>query len=212
MIPSLLLLMAAAAPSPEPGFVPLFDGKTLDGWYFVERKGDSYRVEDGKLVCPAGSTGNLYTKKEYSNFVLRFEFLIGPDANSGIAIRAPGGSGRASMEGLEIQIIDHQGPLYGKRIPPLRPEQLHGAVYDLIPARTGYLKVGEWNRQEITAGGRRIRVVLNGVILLDTSLDIIREPEVLEKHPGLRRTTGHIGLLGHTSRLEFRNLWIKELP
>jgi hypothetical protein len=80
----------------------------------------------------------------------------------------------------------------------------------VIPARTGYLKpVGEWNTEEISANGRHIRVTLNGVIITDADLDTVREPDVLAKHPGLARRSGHIGFLGHGSRVEFRNIRIK---
>jgi hypothetical protein len=83
----------------------------------------------------------------------------------------------------------------------------------VIPARTGYRKPpGQWNDEEITADGRRITVKLNGVIILDASLDIVREPQVLQKHPGLARASGHIGFLGHGSRVEFRNIRVKILP
>jgi hypothetical protein len=88
----------------------------------------------------------------------------------------------------------------------------HGSVYDLIPARTGFRRpVGEWNEEEITANGRRIAVILNGVIILDADLDMVREPKVLEKHTGVARSSGHIGFLGHGSHVEFRNIRIKEL-
>lgn len=86
-------------------------------------------------------------------------------------------------------------------------------MYDVIPARTGFLRsAGQWNQEEITANGRRITVKLNGVIILDNSLDIVQEPEVLKRHPGLARTTGHIGFLGHGTRVQFRNIRIKGLP
>ena len=62
------------------------------------------------------------------------------------------------------------------------------------------------------ADGRRIRVTLNGVIILDANLDIVQEPEVLKKHPGLTRSSGHIGFLGHGTRVEFRNIRLRELP
>jgi hypothetical protein len=81
------------------------------------------------------------------------------------------------------------------------------------PARTGFLKkLGEWNEEEIRADGRRITVRLNGVLILDANLDAIQEPEVLKKHPGLQRKSGHIAILGHESRVEFRNLQIAVLP
>src|SRR5579864_2602816 len=73
----------------ESGFVSLFDGKTLNGWKLVGGHGPGYVPQDGKIVCPADGGGNLFTEKEYGNFVFRFEFLLTPAANNGIGIRAP---------------------------------------------------------------------------------------------------------------------------
>ena len=205
----LLLFTSLAFAADEPGFKPLFDGKTLTGWKLVNGHGPGYVPTEGRIVCPAEGGGNLFTEKEYANFVFRFEFLLTPGANNGIGIRAPY-EGDAAYKGMEIQILDDSDAVYKGKI---RPEQYHGSVYDAIPARTGYRKpVGEWNEEEITVDGRRIKVVLNGVIILDASLDIVREPKVLEKHPGLTRTSGHIGFLGHGSHVEFRNIRVKELP
>lgn len=53
-------------------------------------------------------------------------------------------------------------------------------------------------------------MTVNGQVILDQDLDEITDPELLEKHPGLKRSEGHIGLLGHGSRVEFRNLRVKE--
>jgi hypothetical protein len=193
----------------EPGFTPLFDGKSLKGWILVGGRGPGYVVENGILVCPAEGGGNLFTEKEYSNFILRFEFRMEPGANNGVGIRAPL-QGDAAYQGMEIQILDDQHPKYKGWI---KPEQHHGSIYDVIPARTGFLKpAGEWNEEEIMADGRHIRVTLNGVIILDVNLDIVREPAVLKRHPGLLRTSGHIGFLGHGTRVEFRNIRLKELP
>jgi hypothetical protein len=193
----------------EPGFTLLFDGKSLKGWILVGGRGPGYVVENGILVCPAEGGGNLFTEKEYSNFILRFEFRMEPGGNNGVGIRAPL-QGDAAYQGMEIQILDDQHPKYKGWI---KPEQHHGSIYDVIPARTGFLKpAGEWNEEEIMADGRHIRVTLNGVIILDVNLDIVREPAVLKRHPGLLRTSGHIGFLGHGTRVEFRNIRIKELP
>ncbi len=193
----------------EEGFKPLFDGKTLDGWTLAGGRGRGYVVEDGNLVCPADGGGNLFTTRDYANFVFRFEFRMQPDGNNGVGIRAPL-SGRISAEGMEIQIIDSEGPKYGKM--RLRAEQLHGSLYDMIPARQGFLRpTGEWNEEEITADGRHLRITVNGVIVLDSNLDIVKEPQVLKKHPGVKRSTGRIGFLGHGTRVEFRNIRVKEL-
>ena len=204
----LSLLIAATLAAVEPGFVSLFDGKTLDGWTLVGKHGPGYVVENGILVCPAEGGGNLYTAREYSDFVFRFEFRMEPGGNSGVGIRSPL-EGDAAYVGMEIQILDDGHERYKGW---LKPEQHHGSVYGVIPARTGFLKkAGEWNEEEILVEGRRIRVTLNGVILLDTSLDIVREAEVLKEHPGLARKSGHVGFLGHDTRAEFRNIRIREL-
>jgi hypothetical protein len=166
-------------------------------------------VQDNRIVCPAEGGGNLFTEREFGNFVFRFEFMLTAAANNGIGIRAPY-EGDAAYQGMEIQILDDGDQIYKGKI---RPEQYHGSVYDVIPARTGYRNpLGEWNAEEIVANGRRIRVTLNGVIILDADLDIVKEPKVLARHPGLARLAGHIGFLGHGSHVEFRNIRVKELP
>jgi len=201
----LLFLLFAAA---EPGFAPLFDGKTLNGWHLENGKGPGYVVEQDRIVCPADGGGNLFTEREYANFILRFEFLLTEGANNGIGIRAPY-EGDAAYKGMEIQILDHDAPVYKGK---LRPAQFHGSIYDVVPAKTGFLKpTGQWNQEEIRAEGRQIVVTLNGHQLLNANLDDVKDPAVLAKHPGLARTTGHIGFLGHGTRVEFQNLRIKEL-
>jgi hypothetical protein len=205
-----LLLLAPLAAETEPGFVSLFDGKTLHGWQLYEKGGGrGYVVENGLLVCPADGGGNLYTTKEYANFVFRFEFRFEPGGNNGVGIRAPL-VGDAAYKGMEIQILDHDHERYKGR---LKPTQVHGSVYDVIPARTGALKpAGEWNWEEIVADGRQIKVTLNGQVIVDANLDSVTDPKVLERHPGLLRKSGFIGFLGHGTRVEFRNIRVKELP
>jgi len=205
------LTCISTAMAAEPGFVSLFDGKTLKGWTLVEKSGSGrgYVVENGALVCPADGGGNLLTDKEFANFIFRFEFKMEPAGNNGVGIRAPL-TGDVAYSGMEIQILDHDHERYKGR---LKPTQRHGSIYDVFPAEGEALKpAGEWNEEEIMADGRRIKVTLNGKVLVDANLDSITDPAVLKKHPGLARTSGHIGFLGHGTRVEFRNLRIKELP
>ncbi len=207
---SVLALSALAVAAGEEGFIPLFDGGTLNGWtLFEKRKGErGYIVEDGVLVCPADGGGNLLTDREFSDFIFRFEFRMEPGGNNGVGIRAPL-AGDIAYTGMEIQILDHDHARYRGW---LKPAQRHGSIYDVVPAKTGYLKpVGEWNEEEIVAQGRRIRVTLNGDVIVDADLSTITDPAVLKKHPGLQRTTGRVGFLGHGTRVEFRNIRIKPL-
>lgn len=193
----------------EPGFERLFDGETLKGWILRRGVGRGYVVENGVLVCPEDGGGNLFTEREYGDFIFRFEYKLSPGGNNGVGIRAPL-DGDAAYVGMEIQILDDQHEKYRGRI---RPEQYTGSIYDVIPARTRYQKpAGEWNEEEISASGRHIRVKLNGEIIIDANLDIVQDPVLLKKHPGLSRTSGHIGFLGHRTRVEFRNIRIRTLP
>ncbi len=187
------------------GFVPLFNGRNLDGWQVV--RGKPYVVEDGKLVCPASGGGVLYTTRQYSDFILRFEFKLSPGANNGVAIRAPL-KGDAAYAGLEIQILDDYSP----RFRHLRPDQYHGSLYGVVPAKRGALKrAGEWNYEEITVSGSHITVKLNGQVIVDADLSQVKDAKVLKRHPGLKRRKGYIGFVGHGTRVEFRNIEIKVL-
>lgn len=205
-----LMMFAGSLPAVEKGFVSLFDGKTLNGWTLLSKgTGTGYIVKDGAIVCPLDGGGNLLTEKEFSNFVLRFDFRMEPGGNNGIGIRAPL-AGDIAYSGMEIQVLDHFHEKYKGKI---KLTQYHGAVYDTIaPKVTDALKpAGQWNSEEIVADGRRIKVTLNGRLITDADLDSVTDPAILKKHPGLARTSGRVGFLGHKSLVEFRNIRIKEL-
>ncbi len=203
---ALVIVCSSSVCAAEDSFKPLFDGKTLHGWTLVRPKGPGYVVEKGLLVCPVDGGGNLFTEREFANFHFRFDFRTEPAGNNGVGIRAPL-EGDAAYQGMEIQILDSE--YKGE----LRPAQYHGSIYDVVPAKRGFLKkAGEWNHEEIIADGRHIQVNLNGTTIVDSNLDDIKDPEILKKHPGLSRVKGHIGFLGHGSRVEFKNIEVQELP
>src|SRR6266699_623216 len=125
---ALLLTLQIGFAADEVGFTSLFDGKTLKGWKLVGGHGPGYVVQNDRIVCPAEGGGNLFTEREFGNFVFRFEFVLTAAANNGIGIRAPY-EGDAAYQGMEIQILDDDAPRYRK----LRPAQYHGSIYDVIP-------------------------------------------------------------------------------
>lgn len=193
----------------ESGFTVLFDGTSLDSW--IGNK-EAYIIEDGTIaVRPGeGGGGNLYTKNEYEDFIFHFEFKLTEGANNGLGIRTPL-KGDAAYVGMELQILDNTADIYKD----LRCYQYHGSVYGVIPALRGYLKpIGEWNTQEVIAEGTRIKVILNGHIIVDGNIGLYIDNEKTidgRDHPGLGNKTGHIGFLGHGHELWFRNIAIKEL-
>lgn len=190
------------------GFEVLFDGTDLDKW--TGNKTD-YKIDNGTILVEPkeGNHGNLYTKDQYADFTFRFEFQLTPGANNGLGIRTPM-EGDAAYVGMELQILDNEAPVWKG----LQPYQYHGSVYGVIPAKRGFLKpAGEWNTQEVIAKGSKIKVILNGEIILDGDIAEASKNGTIDKreHPGLHNKTGHIGFLGHGSVLRFRNIRIKKL-
>jgi hypothetical protein len=191
----------------EKGFVSLFNGENLDGW--VGNK-SSYRAENGMIIIdPKGKGGgNLYTEKEYGDFNLRFEFQLTPGANNGLGIHTPL-EGDAAYVGKELQILDNTASKYDD----LEVYQFHGSVYGVIPAKKGFLKpVGKWNQQEVIVKHPKIKIVLNGEVILEGDyLEASKNGTLDHKdHPGLQRSQGHIGFLGHGDVVHFKNIRIKE--
>ena len=189
---------------PREEWVSLFNGKDLTGWV-----GDTtgYQVENGVIVCKPG--GNLYTADEFGDFHFKFEFKLTEGANNGLAIRAPL-KGDAAYMGMEIQILDNKNEYWEG----LEDYQYHGSIYGVIAADRGHLKpVGEWNKEEVIARGRKIKVKLNGVTILDDDISEAIANGTLDKkdHPGLRNKSGHIGFCGHGDVVYFRNLFIKKM-
>src|SRR5207237_8251698 len=110
----MLLTPALANAGEKDGFVPLFNGKTLDGWEVREFKNgdkDKWSVVDGVLTAKPGS-GWIGTTKMYGDFVLRLEWRIPVNGNSGVFLRVPDVKTKVSPSGLgmEIQVLDDDGP------------------------------------------------------------------------------------------------------
>ncbi|MBG6233916.1 HEAT repeat protein [Pedobacter sp. CAN_A7] len=194
----------------QEGFKVLFDGTNMHHWLGNTK---DYIIADGNMairpISGKGSGGNLYTKDQYSDFVFRFEFQLTPGANNGLGIRAPL-TGDAAYEGMELQILDNEAPIYKD----LHAYQYHGSIYGVAAAKRGFLKpMGEWNIQEVFAKGSKIKVTLNGEVILDSDISLARKNGTADgkTHPGLLRNSGHIGFLGHGSPMQFRNIRIKNL-
>ena len=126
-----------------------------------------------------------------------------------MGIRAPL-QGDAAYQGMEIQVLDNEDAVYAN----LQPYQYHGSVYGIIPAKRGFLKpVGQWNNEEVVAKGNKIKVTLNGTVILDGDIKEAAKngPMDHKEHPGLFNVKGHIGFLGHGSVVKFKNIRLKDL-
>ena len=194
------------------GFTRIFNGKDLTGWMVFGGKEEAWGVDGTTLVTKSGGGGWLLTDKEYSDFEIYVDFKMPAEGggNSGVALRAPL-EGNVSYTGMEIQLLDDVWHLDPAHFKGLKPVQLTGAIYGVVPPSREALKpVGEWNTIHITAKGRQITVELNGIKTVDANLDDYKEAAEKD-HPGLKRDKGHVGLQSHSNRVEFRNIYVKEL-
>lgn len=198
-----LLLMLSTMVSAETGFTSLIDDPSLDQWTGDK---DAYEVRDGYVASDPKKAGKLFSKEEYDDFVLRFEYRLTPGANNGIGIRVPEG-GHASMQGMEIQILDDTHKKYDN----LKPYQANGSVYCYVPAEKGHLKpLGEWNEMEIRYEGSHAKITLNGHVIVDADLEGLKPLDGRER-PGINSKSGHLTFCGHRSEVHFRNMRVKKL-
>ncbi len=196
------------APKPPEGFTAIFDGKNLDGWK-PTGKASVWSVKDGHIVCEGSGGGYLLTEKEYSDFEFRCEYKWSKEGgNSGVALRTPP-KGDPAYVGMEIQLIDDE---HWEKVNKfkLAAYQHTGSVYDVQPAKLQANKpIGEWNSARIICKGRKVTIEQNGKELTDANLDEFEKK--FEKHPGLKRESGHIGFQSYNIKVEFRNVFVKVL-
>jgi 3-keto-disaccharide hydrolase len=199
---AVLSAQAGADDAPK-GFESLFNGKDLTGWKATGKK-EVWDAESGILILKGGGGGWLMTDKQYADFDLRLEYRFPQKmTNSGVGIRAPL-KGDPAYQGMEIQLIDDVN------WKGLKPTQNSGAIYDVQPpAKIANKPIGEWNAMRIVAKGRKVKVELNGTVLVDADLDSYKDH--FKKHPGLERKDGHIGLQSYNYRVEFRKIFLKPL-
>ena len=188
------------------GFVSKFNGTDLTGWSGAVA---NYEVIDGAIRCKAGHGGILHTTDEYANFVVRLEFKVPPAGNNGLAIRTDGTGDPAYAAMTELQVLDSEHPSYAK----LDARQYHGSAYGMVAAKRGFQRAADvWNFQEVTVDGSKIKVELNGNIILDADLATVTEYMANSPHPGKDRKSGFFGFAGHNDPVSFRNVSIKPLP
>jgi len=187
--------------------------KAIKGWTQLSKGNDpkvdwqgdfsDLTMKDG-VITYGKKNKNLYSKKEYGDFILDLEFKLTPGANNGIGIRVPN-NGNAAYEGFELQVLDNTAEKYNK----LKDWQFHGSIYGAAPAKRGHLKpVGEWNHQTIVCIGQHVKVILNGEVINDVYLDKIK-PLHDKEIKGLTAKKGHICFAGHGDEVHFRKVRIK---
>ena len=178
------------------GYVNLFPSDNLENWV-VMGKPEGWSIKSGILRSEGGKGGNwLRSKKEYSDFIIRLEYRVSANGNSGVFFRCT-----EQGEGYECQISNEQPPR----------DELHctGSLYGLVPASPRPSEAPDtWHTYEIRCINKRITVEVDGLKTVDVSMDAV--PAIQNKP-----MKGFVGLQdSHTGEgcwVEYRNVRIREL-
>jgi len=183
----------------DENLVPLFDGKSLEGWSIREGPESAFYVNNGDIVIHEGSNFPtwLCSDKRYENFDFRCEYFIKGWSNSGIYVHAPE-HGRNTECGMKINIFHKQDKT------PVA--ESNGAIFPLVaPAKVNVKNEGEWNSLRILVDWPSLQVWSNDAQVQDINV---------ETHADLRYRlrSGYLGIESLSYPLRFRNLRIRELP
>jgi|SRR5687768_6839110 len=218
------------------GFVSLFNGKDFTGWIVPEGDNGHWKIVEGVIDYDAQSEAakdkNLWSVKEYKDFVLRVDWRIKstPFRNKNARIVMPDGTEKKDENGKTI-LIDvpdsdsgiflrgagkaqvniwgwpiGSGEFYGYRTDPKMPPEVVAAVTPKINADKN---IGEWNTFEITVKGSTVSVILNGKLVIDKANLPGLPPvgKIALQHHGTFRDGKW---MGPPSLVQFRNIHIKE--
>lgn len=215
------LALAAAIPAiaqTVPRFTDLFNGRDLSGWVNVNTDPDTWRVQDGMIVCTGHPHGVMRTEKEYENFILHVEWMhMEPGGNSGVFIFSDGTvpEGKQFPKGMEVQMLELEWPKLNpdKDGKPRSLAYVHGELFGV-----GGLKLtpdnprgersmswenrckgkGEWNVYDVVAVDGVVKLSVNGKFVNGVSKATQRK--------------GYLSLESEGAEIHFRNIRILELP
>jgi putative membrane-bound dehydrogenase-like protein len=218
-----------------PGYEPLITGAALEGWRELPpgtKRVDAAALQLGRtpehwhvtnsILEHDGMTGDLWTERELSNFELHLEWRWPgqPQWEQFPLINAHGVEGDDQGHAATARVLDAgdsgvllrglykaqanlfcypvgSGEVWEYRTDPAMTPQQRRAV---TPSRAADRPIGDWNSMVIRLRGDRLEVELNGVPVITNA-----------QLPGIP-PRGPIGLQHEHGRIQFRNLWIRELP
>ena len=219
MAASAIFVASAGLLAEDPAaFKPLFNGKDLTGWVDVNTSKDTWRVEDGLLICSGLPIGVMRSAKQYENFLLHIEWRhMKPGGNSGIFLwsDAVPARGRNLPKGLEVQMLELQWPLLNrtKDGKPNHPGYVSGELFganglEIVPENPRGRRsmstefrcngAGEWNVYDVVAVDGVVKLSINGKFVNGVSQSSVRK--------------GYLCLESEGSEVHFRNIQILELP
>lgn len=212
---SITSLSQSASAADNEGWIPLFDGKSLDGWkkYNGQPIQSGWVVEDGVLSLKQKGGGDIITEEQFENFELEFEWKITPGGNSGVMYLVKTGDPAPYFSGPEYQILDDAKHRDGKN-----PKTSAGALYALVAAKDKDVEpVGEWNSSKIVLKNQHLEHWLNGKKVVEIQMhsdkwdELVKNSKFSKWKQFGKAQKGHICLQDHGDPVSFRNLRIRRL-
>jgi hypothetical protein len=209
------LLMAApvaayALNDDSAGWIPLFDGKSLNGWKASEQPG-TFKVADGQIVVN-GNRSHLYYvgsahHADFKNFELSADVMARPGANSGIYFHTAFQPAGFPEAGFEVQVSNtiKSGEAYGER-------KKTGSLYAVRNVHKQFVNDNEWFTMNILVRGKQVQIRLNNMLVVD----YVEPDPPFRADPNFQRVINHgtFALQGHDpgSMTYFKNIRVRPLP
>jgi hypothetical protein len=215
-------LLAAVSTHAEPtqagAFVDLFNGKDLSGWVDINTSPETWRVEDGLLICTGLPIGVMRSEKQYENFILHVEWRhMEPGGNSGVFLWSEGAvpEGRQLPKGMEVQMLELEWPFLNREEngEPRPIAYVHGELFGANGMTTvpdnprgdrsksienRCLPKGEWNYYDVVAVDGTVKLSVNGKFVNGVSKASVKK--------------GYLCLESEGAEIHFRKIQIMELP
>ena len=203
-----LLLISAAAllhgQNPEPGFVPLFNGKDLTGWR-AGANASTFTVQGGAIVTH-GPTCHLFYDGDvqghsFRNFELKVDVMTEPGANGGVYIDTEFQGSGFPAKGFEIQVNNtYQSD----------PRKT-ASIYEVKDNNEDIQPDAKWFTMDITVRDMTINVKVDGKVIEEWTQPA--DWAGTHNFPGRKIVPGTVALQAHDpgSVVHYRNIRIKPL-
>ena len=193
----------AAEAKAEAGWTALLDGELTTHW---QTQGN-WKLENGvaTLTPDPGDKGwsrwneYLWSKKEYDDFEIKFDYMVQKSGNSGFYFNV-GDRHKPVETGVEVQIYDSASVPDSKK---LNDHDSGGVIPGIAPTKRVSKPAGEWNSFHITVKGDQLTVALNG--------EKINEVDLTQGRLASRPKKGFIGFQDHSLPLQLKDIRIRDL-
>src|SRR5688500_8713 len=185
------------------GWIPLFDGKTFNGWK-VGENASTFTIQDGAIVAN-GPVAHLFyngdvKNHDFKNFEFKADVMTTPGSNSGLYFHTVYQDSSWPQKGYEVQVNNSQ-----------EDWRRTGSLYAIKDVKEVYVKDNEWYTESIIVKDKNVTIKINDRTVVEyTEPDDLQRPEGMA---GRRLSSGTFALQGHDpkSKVYFRNIMVKPL-